>query len=196
MSLHSSSTSFILPALNSSFDFLAPVEANLGADKANYYLDRSYNLETVINKDGEVNHRLRIAYTNRSPSNTFPAGSYKNRMRIYLPFGSKITKGLWGEKDITKDISSFVDYGRSGYSFLIELSSKEVKNLVLDYQTPLKLEFKDKKAVYRLDVVKQAGTLDDPFEWNVVSTLQIDPQQYSIKTNLSQDKTFQLEFHY
>ena len=188
---------------NSSFDFLAPVEANLGADKANYYLDRSYNLETVINKDGEVNHRLRIAYTNRSPSNAFPAGKYKNRMRVYLPTGTKLTRALWGEKEITTDVSGFVDYGRTGYSVLLELLPKEQKTLVLDYQTPIKLDFKNSKATYRLDVVKQAGTLKDPFTWALTYPLnmkvvsnqpqEIGPQEINIQTDLSTDKTFQLE---
>lgn len=189
---------------NSSFDFLAPVEANLGANKANYYLDRSYNLETVIGKDGEVSHRLRIAYTNRSPSNAFPAGKYKNRMRVYLPTGTKLTRALWGEKEITTDVSGFVDYGRTGYSLLLELLPKEQKTLVLDYQTPLKLEFKDGKAIYRLDVVKQAGTLKDSFTWSLTYPLnmkvvsnqsqKMGPQEINIQTDLSTDKTFQLEF--
>lgn len=185
-------------------DFLAPVEANLGANKANYYLDRNYNLETVIGKDGEVSQRLRIAYTNRSPSEAFPAGKYKNRMRVYLPINTKLNRVLWGESEITKDVKSFSDYGRSGFSFLLQLAPKEQKTLVLDYQTPTKLDFIDKKAAYRLDIVKQAGTLKDPFNWRVTYPInvrissnqaqKISPQEYSIQTDLSEDRTFQLEF--
>lgn len=185
-------------------DFLAPVEANLGANKANYYLDRNYNLETVIGKDGEVSHRLRIAYTNRSPSDTFPAGKYKNRFRIYLPFGAKLNRGSWGEKDISKDIKSFVDYGRSGYSMLLELMPKEQKTLVLDYQTPLKLEFKAGKAKYKLNVLKQSGTLKDPFIWRISypisyslaseQTKKLGPQEQTIQTDLSVDRSFEIEF--
>lgn len=185
-------------------DFLAPVEANLGANKANYYLDRSYNLETVVGKEGEIKHRLRINYTNKSPSDTFPAGQYKNRMRVYLPFGSKMTRLLWGEADITKDVESFVDYGRSGYSFLISLAPKEAKSLVFDFEIPTRLEFKDGKAVYRLDIIKQAGTLKDPFEWNLTYPLsyqisskkgkEIGPQEQIISIDLSRDRSFEVEF--
>lgn len=187
-----------------SADFLAPVEANLGANKANYYLERSYNLETVVGKDGDVSHRLRINYTNKSPSNTFPAGTYKNRMRIYLPFGTKMNRVLWGEKDLTKETESFVDYGRSGYSFLISLAPKEAKSLVLDFEIPTRLEFKDGKAAYRLDIIKQAGTLKDPFEWNLTYPLsyqisskkgkEIGPQEQIISTDLSKDRSFEVEF--
>ncbi len=185
-------------------DFLAPVEANLGANKVNYYIDRNYNLETVIGKDGEVSQRFRVSYTNKSPSDTFPAGKYKNRMRVYLPFGTKLARILWGESEITKDVSSFVDYGRSGYSFLLELAPKEQKTLVLDYQLPLKLQFVDKKASYELNVVKQAGTSKDPFIWTVTYPLNVrlatdkaqnvGPQEQVIQTDLSTDKTFRMEF--
>ncbi len=185
-------------------DFLALVEANLGANKANFYLDRSYNLETTFGKDGEVSHRLRISYTNRSPANVFPAGKYKNRMRVYLPFGTKLSRVLWGEKDITKSVTSFVDYGRSAYSFLLELAPKQQQTLILDYQTPGKLIFESNKASYRLDVVKQAGTLKDPFVWTTNYPLnlklasegegQIAPQQQIITTDLSKDRSFEVGF--
>lgn len=185
-------------------DFIAPVEANLGANKANYYLDRNYNLETVIGKDGEVSHKLRIAYTNRSPSDAFPAGIYKNRFRIYLPFGTKLSSGLWGEKDLSHDIKSFVDYGRSGYSMLLELAPKEQKTLVLDFQEPGKLDFKAGKAKYKLNILKQAGTLKDPFLWRISypinyslaseQTKKLGPQEQTIQTDLSVDRSFMLEF--
>ncbi len=186
-------------------DFLAPVEANLGANKANYYLERNYRLETVVGKDGDLRHRLRIGYINKSPSNSWPAGKYKNRMRVYLPFGAKIVRVLWGESDITKDVESFVDYGRSGYSFLISLSPKEAKSLVLDYEIPTKLDFKEGKAQYRLDVIKQAGTLQDPFEWSLTYPLnyslssqqgiEIGPQEQSISTDLSRNRSFEVVFN-
>lgn len=185
-------------------DFLASVEANLGANKANYYLERSYNLETVIGKDGEVNQRLRIAYTNRSPSDTFPAGKYKNRIRFYLPFGAKLNRALWAEKEITHDVKSFVDYGRTGYSMLLELQPKEQKTLVVDYQLSGKLEFKGGAAKYRLDVLKQAGTLKDPFTWKISYPIsyhlpseqgqKLTPQEQTIKTDLSVDRSFEIEF--
>lgn len=185
-------------------DFLAPVEANLGANKANYYLDRRYSLETVIGREAEVRHRLKITYLNRSPADSFPAGKYKNRMRIYLPFGSKLTRVLWGEVNITKDVSSFVDYGRSGYSMLVELNPKETKTLILDYDIAGKLPFKDGKAAYRLDIVKQAGTFKDPLEWEISYPInyrvasskneQISPQEQIIQTDLSKDRSFEMIF--
>lgn len=189
---------------NKKQDFLSLVEANLGANKANYYLTRNYNLETVVGKEGEIKHRLRVSYTNRSPSDTFPGGKYKNRMRIYLPFGSKLNRALFGESDITKNVTGFVDYGRSGYSMLLELSPKEQKTLVLDYSVPVKLAFDNGKAGYRLDIIKQAGTLKDPLNFTITypisfqaissQTKIISPQEQTISTDLSTDRSFEVEF--
>ncbi len=122
-----------MPRPTSNFeDFLSLVEANLGANKVNFYLDRNLNLETTVGKQGELQHTLRINYVNKSPGEAWPGGKYKNRMRVYVPLGSKLVRVLWGEKDITKDVITFSDYGRTGYSFLIELGPKEQKNLVIN----------------------------------------------------------------
>ncbi len=184
-------------------DFLAVVEANMGANKANYYLERGFDLETTIGKEGEVTHRLKVNYTNRSPSNAWPAGKYKNRFRIYLPFGAILTKAAWGESDITKDVTAFADYGRTAYSLLIELEPKASKTLILDYKLPRNLKFNPDKVLYRLDVIKQAGTLSDPLEWRLVYPInykitkqdnQLGPQEHVVSTNLSVDKRFEVEF--
>lgn len=186
------------------FDLLSPVEANMAGNKANYYLDRSYNLETVVGKEGEIKHRLKVTYLNRSPSEVFPGGVYKNRMRVYIPEGSKLIRALWGEVDITKDVSSYVDYQRGVMSFLLHLAPKERKSLILDYSTPNALSFKNNNAIYRLNVIKQAGTLKDPFEWKLSYPINYrissgkgvnsSVQEQTITTDLSVDRSFEIEF--
>lgn len=185
-------------------DFLSLNEANLGANKANYYLTRNYHLETIIGKDGEIRHRLKINYLNASPSDVWPAGKYKNRVRLYLPFGSKLVRVLWGETDITHLASNFADYGRSGYSFPLTLLPQEQKNLVLDYEIVGKLEFKDNKSSYRIDIIKQPGTLKEPLEWKLVYPInyklegagegEIGPQEQIISSDMSQDRSFEVSF--
>ncbi len=185
-------------------DLLAVVEANLGANKANFYLDRKTILATVIGKEGEVRHTLRINYTNRSPNTVWPAGVYKNRLRLYLPSGTKLTKLSWGETEITSQASSFVEYGRTGYSILLELQPKEQKKLIAEYELSEKIEFKDGLAKYRLDVIKQAGTINDPFTWQLNYPLnykvssntqyRTSLQEINIDTDLSTDKSFEVNF--
>lgn len=185
-------------------DFVYPVEANFGANKANFYLERSYLLETVIGKEGEVAHRLKINYTNRSPSEAFPAGSYKNRLRVYTPLGAKLKRVIWGDEEISSQVVPFVDYGRSGFSMLLTLPPKQTKGLILEYEHPRRLNYKDGKAEYKLLVQKQPGTLQDPLEWKLTYPINLKleadpkgksgPQQYIFSTNLSSDRLLQATF--
>lgn len=183
-------------------DFLAINEANVGANKANYYLKRAFNLETNIDKDGGVKHTLRLSYNNTSPSEVFPAGGYKNFFRLYLPLGAKLVKATIGESDVTTQFIPFSDYGRTGYSNFFELAHQETKNVVLEYSLAEKLNFKNNQVKYRLDVLKQAGTAADPFDWvlnypinyevsGTTDKAVMNSQQVKISSDLLEDRSFE-----
>ncbi|MDO8619522.1 MAG: DUF4012 domain-containing protein [Candidatus Daviesbacteria bacterium] len=182
-------------------DFLAPVESNMSTNQANYYIERSYSLSTTINKENLISHRLKITYTNRS-SKAGESEIYKNRLRLYLPFGARINRALLGETDLTSKVSSFSDYGRSGYSLLFEIRPKETKALVIDYQLSGNLSFEESNLLYRLDVIKQLGTNKDPFEWRLTYPANYtinssqgkanNPQEFNITSDLSEDRSFEI----
>ncbi len=65
-------------------DNLAQVEANVGINKANYYLDRQID-HTIQLRADQINHRRLITYKNQAPSNTWPKGPYQAYTRFYLP---------------------------------------------------------------------------------------------------------------
>lgn len=185
-------------------DFLAVNESNMGANKSNFYLERKYRIDTSIDKNGGVYHVLAINYKNSSPSEVFPAGKYRNRIKLYLPTGAKLTKAIWGERDITSTFLNFSDYGRTGYSSFIEVLPKEQKTLVIEYNMEKGLTFKDKKSEYRFDVIKQAGTGNDPLEWNLTYPINFtaervgqnneDNQEINISTDLLTDRSFLINF--
>ncbi len=186
-------------------DFLATVESNMGANKSNYYLERKFKLLTSFGKEGQIFHTLKINYKNSSPSEVFPAGSYKNRLRIYLPAGAKVTKAMFGDNDVTPKMTPFTDYGRSGYSVLLNLASKEEKELVVEYRLEKSLNFKETKVEYRVDVIKQAGTERDPFDFELTYPINFKlvnkstdttatSQELNISTNLAVDRSFTATF--
>lgn len=183
-------------------DFISVVEANLGANKANYYLTRKYNLQTAFGKEGQINHKLKIDYTNSSPSDVFPAGKYRDRARIYLPQGVKINRALWGETDITNKMSAFTDYGRAGYAVLLELMPGEQKALIIDYNLGIPLKFKDESVSYNLNILKQPGTGQDSFDWKLNYPINFEvksgqgvntAQELDIATDLLTDRVFQFQ---
>lgn len=182
-------------------DFLAPIEANYGLNMVNYYLQRSYNLQTNINKEGQISHKLEITYNNNSPSEVAPAGKYKARFKIYLPLGSKLSRAVWGDTDITNSVTSFSDYNRGAYTLLLELAPKEQKILLLEYSNAQGLVFKEDRATYRLDLFKQPGKMNDPFIWtvtlptgvkaaNLPEKSNLSGQKFTINTEFSRDRSF------
>lgn len=182
-------------------DFLATVESNMGANKANFYLQRKFKLETQIGKEGGVSHRLRINYQNSSPSDAFPAGKYKNRFKIYLPFGAKLTRALFSETDISNSFQPFSDYNRTGYSALLVVEPRQQKTLILEYTLKDPFKFSGGRLNYRLDLIKQAGTSQDPLELNFTFPINFEVmgekgvlgQELNLSTDLSTDRSFEFK---
>lgn len=141
-------------------DILALVEANMGKNKANYYLDRSLSLEITKNENKGLTHRLAVNLTNRSPNQIWPGGSLKDRIRVFVPYGSKLISVKWGETDITSRVTALVDYSRTVWEFSIDLEPKEAKSLNLNYQT---IKFDS------LTIIKQPGTEGDNLQLTLPS---------------------------
>ncbi len=182
--------------------FLLVSESNMGANKSNYYLQRSTKLDSSIGKNGEVNHTLTIHYLNQSPSEVWPAGIYKNRMKVYLPGGTKLLSASWGGTDITKEVSSYRDYGRAIYSLLINLKPKEEKDLVLAYQDGTPLELVNDEINYTMTVLKQPGIVADKFDFSMTYGLNfavkddqnssLNKQEVSFSTDMVRDRKFNI----
>lgn len=65
-------------------DQLMQVEANIGVNKANYYLDRQINHSIMVGKN-QITHKRVINYKNKAQSNAWPKGPYRAFTRFYLP---------------------------------------------------------------------------------------------------------------
>lgn len=64
-------------------DVMAQVEANIGVNKANYYLDREINHKVIIDRE-KATHSRNITFTNNAKSNSWPKGTYKSYQRFYI----------------------------------------------------------------------------------------------------------------
>lgn len=177
---------------NEQFDLLSVFETSIGEDRSNDYSDRRFNLTTRIDNLGSIIHNLKISYTNANPAGS----SYKNRMRIYLPAGSKLIKASLGESDLMKTSTSTIEYGRLVYTFIFEMLPKEQKSLILEYEVPIKLNLSSESTNYRLDIIKQPGTSSEPFEWRITypENLLKTKSQTNIVTDLGKDRSFAVEF--
>ncbi|MBI1982226.1 MAG: DUF4012 domain-containing protein [Candidatus Levybacteria bacterium] len=164
-------------------DFLGISEANLGVNKANYFVKRKINQETTLGKEGTISGKLTLSYQNQASSS---AGDYKNYLRIILPFGAKLSSILIDEteqalvKAVTDPLvyekAGFVppngleveeteEQGKSIFGFLVAIPAQSSKTVEIVYVLPPK-PLPDVFS-YSLWVFKQPGTEDDPYSFSL-----------------------------
>lgn len=142
-------------------DQYSVIDANVGVNKANYFVNRSQDLNLTVSKES-INHELLITYQNSANQALGNAGLYKSYTRLVLPTGSTISGvrayDMYGNYEDLKYDSVDVT-GRMEVGFLINILPKETKKIqvVWSNQTQKLLNGGE----YRIFVRKQAGTVDD-----------------------------------
>jgi nucleoside-diphosphate-sugar epimerase len=183
-------------------DFLAFSETNMSLGQDSTAIKRSVIFDNKIDSINILSHQLSIKFSATEKL----TGKYRNRFKVYLPAKTKLIKASFGET-VIKDISPFSDYGRAGYSWLLELNPNEEKTLTLDYQDINPLKFSNKELSYNLEVLKQPSQQSIPFEFklafpleykaslqdnNMETDLKVGTGEVNTKTDLSKDIKFKI----
>jgi hypothetical protein len=181
-------------------DYIFPYDANLGANKANFFINRFVNLKVKIDAKGQIDHLLSIQFKNDSPAEIFPTGYYRNYFQVLLPKNSILNQ-------VTKDgvqvenIDQFDDqYKQIG--FLFELAPGKTTDIKINYQ--LNEALKKGANIYQLVVQKQTGSKNSDLilEFELNKNISIINQNFSpivkdnqiiYNTNLLTDKIFFIE---
>lgn len=195
----------VLPTEGEYHDFLYLYETDLTSNLTNFRVDKRYSLVTNIDQSSSINHKLTVylkpnGFLNQDILNKDQTQFYKSRIRFYLPLGSKLKQVVIGDTDVTTKVTSFSDYGRTGYSFLAEMAKDDVKSFVIEYSLAKPITFKDNNSSYKFEILKQPGTSNYPFEWILAypNNLKIGPQinqgevtsqGFVINTDLSKDRS-------
>lgn len=144
-------------------DYLAVFEANVGVNKANFFVSRRIVHGVEIGPEGSVSAQLRIDYDNRSPSQTWPAGRYKNFLRLFLPEGAVLEEVKVGEKEIEEEeIMVETSAGRTSFGFLVEVPIKSSRQVKISFRPPARVATGAAEASYLLLFQKQSGTGKTP----------------------------------
>jgi hypothetical protein len=178
---------------NCFFDYISEVEANLGVNKANYFIQRSMKLNTKINTE-RINRVLAISLTNSSgEERDFPW--YKTYIRVITPEGvdfGPVVLEKNGQKTLLEPEINIVN-GFSEAGVYIEIFPKEEVVLRFSWEGGHKLDF-DKDVEYVAYVRKQAGTNQDPLlvkvEIDSDDTILTESNQFLYNTVLDRDKIF------
>lgn len=181
-------------------DFMFPYDANVGANKANFFVNRYYNLKINIDRQGYVNHLLSVQYKNDSPTEIFPTGYYRNYFQLLLPAGSQVLQ-------VTKDGTLVEDYDQRvrtfrEIGFFFEVPPKRTVDIKISYKLTDKIN--NGRSMYQLIVQKQIGAKNSDMimEFRLDDTLSILNKNFSpvvkgqeifYNTTLTTDKLFLVE---
>lgn len=149
-------------------DYLMIVESNFGVNKANYFIKRELTHQVSFNQGGKVSENLKIVYHNQSQTEVFPAGKYKNYLRILTPKGTKLNKIVIDNEEIGEDeIDETEINDKSVFGFLFEVPIQSKKTVEISYQLAEKLVV-DADSRYLLYLQKQPGIEDKMFNFWLV----------------------------
>ena len=179
---------------------ILPIDANLGVNKANYYMSRFFTLKTTVDKDGEINNSLTTSFNNASPLISKFGGVYRNYFQLYIPNNATVSSVRFNNQIISYDEKETGQFKTIGA--YIEIPQKTLSDLTVEYT----LKEKIKKGANALQIVvqKQIGASNDEFTFelhlprsvivsdkNFVSLAKNNTVIYN--THLSTDRIFVIE---
>ncbi len=139
-------------------DTMMQVEANVGANKANYYLERTIDHHIAISP-GKISHERVITFKNTATSDTWPMGSYKSFIRFYVPKTAQIESMTINDQLAPQSFLVMKSDGDKNYfNILIEVPVQKTVKLKLDYFEPLA---QTNNFSYAFFEQKQSGTGSD-----------------------------------
>lgn len=176
--------------LNCFSDFLRIVDANLGVNKVNYYIEKKSSDKITINSDGTITHALAITYKNNAAKNdTQVGGVYKNYVRVFVPASMELIEAKQGTIVLSKEAgevasasSVLVTKNQNNQSFatFLEVEPESEQTLAFTYKTIGAL---NENNTYALYLQKQPGTQNDPIAISLRHpqnwTTLVNPQETS-----------------
>jgi len=200
---------------NSINDFLGINEANLGANKANYFVKRNVYHNVRIKEDGNVTGEVKINYANTS--NKWPGGDYVNYLRIILPFDTAISsisfdgfsqeivpaitdpliyeaKGFIAPLGL--ELEKYEQSGKTIYGFLVNVKAGKSKSIKIEYVLSQKISLEPQTFSYLLRIFKQPGIDSYPYSFSLTypKSLRIIRGSSSSSLDLATDKELKIDF--
>ncbi len=187
--------------LNNCFaDYIFPLDANLGVNKANFYINRMMEVNISFDKDGYLHNKIMLRYKNESPKTVFPGGPYKNYFQLLFPVDTVI-KQVTKNDVFVEDLDQSVDQLKK-IGFLFTLLPQSTADIKVEYQSTTKLE--KGRSYYQLLIQKQIGygNNDMILHINLPKNIHLINQNFSplvkdsqilYNSQLSTDKVFFLE---
>lgn len=143
------------------------VDANLGINKANYFMRRMQEVTITPNKEN-ISHELIATYQNNASLNIGQSGSYKSYTRVLIPKeavvgGVRVFENGGAVSDVNFDLTEI--NGRREVGFLVELLPSTIKRFQIVWNLPT--EKLGNGGELRIKAIKQGGTDMDSLKVNI-----------------------------
>lgn len=148
-----------LPNLPDSSDYLQVVDANLGANKTDYFMIKEHDIDVSLS-DTQTSSAVTLRYRNPAVSSQYPAGTYRNYVRVYLPGDSIVISvvRLSAEGLVAVPTDNSLEAGRKAIGWYMEIPAAGQEIFRLEFVRPQKLILQNQTIAYSLVVHKQPGT--------------------------------------
>ena len=187
---------------NCVIDYVFPYDANLGVNKANFFVTRPVLLDITIMPDGSVRHKMTLKYSNDSNADVFPGGTYKNYLQIMLPKDSTIEQ-ITNNNTLVENFDQKQDIFKT-IGFLVEVQPKSSNDITIVYNLPTQL--KKGNGTYQLILQKQIGSQNSELELKVTipNSMSVVNKNFSplvkdneiiYNTTITSDKIFMLDVY-
>jgi len=165
-------------------DYLGVVDANVGANKANYYVNRSISQQISLNDLAKQKTTTEITYRNSSQSTSAFGGDYKDYLRLILPANTTLVSiafdkkpaqttpaitdpGVFTSSNFTPppglEVEQTQEEGKSVIGFFFIVPAGKSRIVSVSYRNPSGIDLNAVALGYSLRIFKQPGTGSDPY---------------------------------
>lgn len=139
-------------------DYLMIVDANLGAFKSDYYINRKVAYEIDLSKE-QPTISLNISYNHTAKQKDWMTRDYLSYLRIFIPEGAWLT-----DSNNIDSLQFGNEFGKKFIGGVVKIPIGQEKVVSFSYVLPKKYSVE----YYDLLIQKQSGVLDTPYDVFVI----------------------------
>lgn len=166
-------------------DYIGVYDSNISLNKVNTVVKRIIHHDVAINANNEVTERIVVTYTNEAETVEWPFGTYQTYTKVLLPKDRKVSVVTVDDKKPKQAPERMEGETSQTIGTLVTVPPKAKVQLTIEFKQPNLLLFANNQATLMATVIKQAGTVADPYEL----ALHL-PQGYSAKSTMQSYEQF------
>ncbi len=139
-------------------DYLRVVDANIGANKSNYYITRQTDYSINVDRNSHLTGVAKISWQHAGTSGTWPGGSYRNYVRLYVPLGTTLISA--SNFDV-ENLDVFTEGDKQVFGGYVTVPYDSQKTVEVAYTLPSRLGLLENNGNYNLLWQKQSGIVDE-----------------------------------